>query len=65
VVLWGNFIARVSNYAAGAYVPGSPVTAKNGVIALATAGTDNTIGYVLDVVAASSSTTANLVIKVI
>jgi len=65
VVLWGNFIARVSNYAAGAYVPGSPVTAKNGVIALAVAGTDNTIGYVLDVVAASTSTTANLVIKVI
>lgn len=64
VVLWGNFIVRVSNYAAGAYVPGSPVTAKNGVISLATPGTDQVIGQVLDVVAASSTQTAALVIRI-
>jgi hypothetical protein len=65
VVLWGNFIVRVSNYAAGAYVPGSPVTAKNGVISLATPGTDQVIGQVLDVVTAvAGTTTANLVIRI-
>lgn len=62
VVLWGNFIARVSNYAAGSYAPGDAVAVKNGVVTAA--GTDPVIGYVLDVVAAGSTTTANLVIKV-
>ena len=63
VVLWGNFIAKVYNFAAGAYVPGSPVTAKNGVIALATVGTDVIIGQCLDVVAASSTISAYLTVK--
>lgn len=64
VVLWGNFIASISNYAAGSYAPGDAVTAKNGVIAKATVGTDPVIGYVLDVVAVSSTDTAHLTIKV-
>jgi hypothetical protein len=69
VVLWGNFIARTSNYAAGAYVPGANLTAKNGQIALATAPNmsatppslgDPVIGYVLNVTAASSTETAHI-----
>jgi len=64
VVLWGNFIASVSNYAAGSYVPGSPVTVKNGVINLGNGTTDPVIGYVLDVVASSSTQTAHITIKV-
>lgn len=64
VVLWGNFLANISNYAAGAYVPGSPITVKNGQVALGVAGTDPIVGFVLDVVAASSTQTAHLTIKV-
>lgn len=64
VVLWGNFIARVSNFATGSYTPGQELTVKSGKIAPAVVGTDPVVGYVLDVVAASSTTTANLVIKV-
>jgi len=64
VVLWGNFIASIANYAAGAYVPGSPITVKNGQVALGVAGTDPIVGFVLDVVAASSTQTAHLTIKV-
>lgn len=64
VVLWGNFIVRVSNFAAGTYAPGDGVTVKNGVLNKATIGTDPVIGHVLDVVAASSTTTANIVVKV-
>jgi hypothetical protein len=64
VVLWGNFIANISNYAAGAYVPGSPLTVKNGVVNLGVPGTDPIVGYVLDVVASSSTQTAHLTIKV-
>lgn len=73
-VLWGNFVAKVSNYTAGAYVPGSPVTITSGKVALATpaSGTgatyapgDPIIGYVLDVTAAvSGKETASLVIVV-
>lgn len=64
VVLWGNFIANVSNYAAGAYAPGSPVTVKNGVVNLGNGTTDPVVGFVLDVVASSSTQTAHLTIKV-
>lgn len=64
VVLWGNFIVSVSNHVAGAYVPGSPVTVKNGAINLGNGTTDPVIGYVLDVVAASATQTAHLTIKV-
>ena len=62
VVLWGNYIVRTSNYAAGAYVPGSPVTAQNGQFALANGTTDPEIGYVLQVQAATATKTAHLVI---
>jgi predicted RecA/RadA family phage recombinase len=64
VVLWGNFIASISNFAAGSYQPGSPVTVKSGQIALGLAGTDPILGFVLDVVAASSTQTAHITIKV-
>jgi hypothetical protein len=37
VVLWSNYIVKTTNYAAGAYVPGSAVTATSGKFALATA----------------------------
>ena len=63
VVLWGNFLARIQNFDNTAtYVPGANLTVKNGVITLA-GGSDPVIGFVLDVVAAGTTTTANLVIK--
>lgn len=64
VVLWSNFIVQVSNFAAGAYVPGSPVTAKSGQLALGNGTTDPVVGTVLDVVAAGATDTASLVILV-
>jgi hypothetical protein len=64
VVLWGNFIAKISNYDTGAsYAPGSPLTAKSGKLTLAT-GTDPIVGHVLDVVTVSATNTAHLVVKV-
>lgn len=64
VVLWGNFIAKISNYDTGAsYAPGSPLTAKSGKLTLAT-GTDPIVGHVLDVVANGATATAHLVVKV-
>ena len=68
-VLWGNFIAKVSNFTAGAYAPGAPVTVKLGKLTLATldTATDNgevVVGVVLDVVAASTTETAHIVVKV-
>jgi len=79
VVLWGNFIADISNYDnTQTYAPGNAVTAVNGVLTLATAasGTGSTyapgdpiVGYVLNVVAASTSgygspTTAHITVEV-
>lgn len=80
VVLWGNFLAKISNYAAGSYTQGQALTAKNGVLTGAAAPSatgnpvtavsfgDPIVGFVIDVVAASSSgfnpQTAHLVIKV-
>lgn len=75
VVLWGNFIANISNYAAGSYAPGAPVTVKNGVVNVATLPDptkttnpltfgDPVVGYVLDVVASSATETARICIKV-
>ena len=64
VVLWGNFLAKISNYAAGAYAPGSPITVKSGQVALANGTTDPVVGFVLDVVAAATTETAHLTIKV-
>lgn len=64
VTLWGNFIAKISNYDTGAsYAPGSPLTAKLGKLTLAT-GTDPIVGHVLDVVASGTTATAHLVVKV-
>lgn len=62
LVLWGNYIARVSNYTAGAYVPGSPVTAVSGKYSLANGTTDPEVGFVLRVQAASGTETAHLTI---
>lgn len=78
VVLWGNYIARVSNFTAGAYAPGSPITAVNGKFALAAgqANADGTytiaagntldpeVGYVLSVQGTTGTDTANIVIVV-
>lgn len=63
LVLWGNFIAKISNYAAGTYAPGDSVNVANGVIKKAGAG-EAVLGTVLKVVAVSSTQTAHLVIKV-
>ena len=65
VVLWGNFIARISNYdTGGTYAPGTALTVKSGKITSVSAGTDPVVGFVLDVVTASATATASLVIKV-
>lgn len=64
VVLWSGFIVDTSNYAAGAYAPGSSVTAKNGQLALAVVGTDPVVGTVLDVYANSPTETAHLTVLV-
>lgn len=45
VVLWGNYIVKTQNYAQAPYVPGSPVTVKNGQFVLAS-GSDPEIGFV-------------------
>jgi len=63
VVLWSNFIVKVSNYTAGAYAPGSNVTVESGKIALAEGG-DPVLGFVKDVVAVGPNETAHLVIVV-
>lgn len=60
-VLWGNYIARVSNYDTGSsYAPGSPLTAANGVFTLANGTTDPEVGFVLRVQGANASETAHL-----
>lgn len=55
VVLWGNFIAKIKNYTAGAYAAGSPITIKSGKVALGVVGTDPIIGFVLKVVTANAA----------
>ena len=74
LVLWGNYIAKVSNHTAGAYVPGSKVTAVSGKFALATAaaqsGTtpfaytpeDPVVGHVVQVQGATPTETAHITI---
>lgn len=76
VVLWGNYIARVSNFAAGAWAPGSPVTAVGGQFAIASGqgnadGTytvtasntiDPEIGYCIRVQGATATETASITI---
>lgn len=76
VVLWGNYIARVSNFAAGSWAPGVAVTAQNGKFAVASGqgnadGTytvtatntiDPEVGYCLNVQGATATETAHVVI---
>jgi hypothetical protein len=65
VVLWGNFIADISNYdSTASFAPGNAVTVKAGIITKAVVGTDPVIGFVLDVVAASTTETARIRVKV-
>lgn len=71
VVLWGNFLAKTTKYNSGStFAPGTPITGKNGTIDVAAAGTPGTsfpdpvLGHVLEVVAASGSDPAYLVIVV-
>jgi len=74
VVLWSGFTVDISNYdAVPTYVPGSPLTAKNGVLTLAAVATgagstyvpaDPVVGVVLDVVAVGTSDTAHLTVLV-
>lgn len=63
VVLWSNFIVRVSNYTAGSYAPGTGVTVVSGKLAVAGAN-DPVIGVVKDVVAAGPNETAHIVVVV-
>lgn len=62
LVLWGNYIVKVSNATAGAYVPGSPVTAVSGRYALANGTTDPEVGYVVKVQGATATETAHITI---
>jgi hypothetical protein len=64
VVVWGNYIARIDSttFAAGAFVPGSPVAAAAGGLVALSAGAVTDVGYVLDVVAAGSTQTAHLTV---
>jgi len=78
VVLWGNYIVKVSNFTAGSWAPGSPVTAVNGKFAIATGqgnadGTytvtatntiDPEIGFCLRVQGATSTETAHVVLAI-
>lgn len=54
LVLWGNYVVKTQAYAPGAYVPGSPVTAANGLFQLANGTTDPEVGFVLSVQAATT-----------
>lgn len=65
VVLWGNYIVNLDStcYNAGAWAPGLPVTCTLGKLAIANGTTDIEVGYVLDVVAASTTETAHITVK--
>jgi hypothetical protein len=78
VVLWGNYIVRTSNFAAGSWAPGAAVTAKSGKFELAAgqANADGTytivagntvdpeVGFCLRVQGATATETAHVVIAV-
>lgn len=62
-VLWGNAIVMIKNLpAAVTFAPGDSVCAQNGKIQLAS-GADPVLGHVLDVIAASATTDASIVVK--
>lgn len=64
VVLWSGFVVEVSNYDTGAtYAPGNALMCVSGKLTLAT-GTNPVVGYVLEVVAVSSTETAHLTVLV-
>lgn len=64
VVLWGNFIAQIKNLPGGVtFVPKAGLTVQNGMAQL-DAGTDPQVGHVLDVIAASATNDASIVVYV-
>ncbi len=64
VVLWGNFIVETKNLPGGVtFTPGAALCVQNGKLQLAT-GADPIIGYVLDVIASSTTTDASIVAKI-
>jgi len=68
VVLWTNFVVRVSN-AVGSFTPGTAVTAQNGVLVPGVVGTDPILGHVLSVAAAgadyaSSGSVGSITVKI-
>lgn len=70
VVLWGNFIAQIKNLKAGVtFTPGVAVTIKrdstNDNYVDLIAGSGRVVGYVLDVIAASSTQDASIVVQFI
>lgn len=65
VVIWGNFIVQTKNLpAAVTFTPGAAVCVQNGKLQLATVGTDPVIGFVLDVIAASTADDASIIVKI-
>lgn len=62
VVLWGNYIVRVSN-AAGTITPGVRVTGKNGVYT-ADAGSDPIVGFCINVTPVSATDTASVTLVI-
>ncbi len=62
VIIWGNCVFRTTVYDSSAtYVPGTPVTGINGVLAPAT-GSNQILGYVMDVYPAVGSNPASLLV---
>lgn len=61
-VLWGNFIAQVKT--ATAFTVGAALASKNGVLVAAVVGTDPVIGYVMEVISASTLNDASVVVKI-
>lgn len=68
VVLWSGFVVETSNFVAGAWAPGSPVTIKTanpGVPTIGIVGTDPILGFVTNVTAALAGVnTASITILV-
>lgn len=63
-VLWSGFTVDISNYdITPTYAPGNALMSVSGKLTLAT-GTNPVVGYVLDVVAVSTTETARLTVLV-
>lgn len=68
VVLWGNFIAQIKNLRSGAtFTPGVAVTIKrdstNRNYVDLISGSGRTVGFVLDVIGASASQDASIIVQ--